>query len=84
VAKPRLEEIMLTKEEKQIVIDALIFSSCCDICANWNKDYQMKMLKIAKRLGTNPSENIELFKGGVYEDEKEAIFIDTNFNIRRA
>jgi hypothetical protein len=38
------------KRNIELAIQALIFSSCPDICANWNKINQEEMLKLAEDL----------------------------------
>jgi len=73
----------LTKEELQIITDALLFSSSCDISANFDgADYLDKMVDIAEKLKSNPSKRLTLYVGGVLEDPIRSMRIGKNFMIK--
>lgn len=61
---------MITKEEAQVIIDALLFSSSVDIVADWGDDKEEKFIKVAQKLAkefkASPSKDICLF-GSNYE-----------------
>lgn len=77
----------LTKKELAYVIEALLFSSCVDICTQWDDEDAENLTKIAKKLQGRKNvelENIELF--GIaknYEDKKTAEYIKKNFKINK-
>ena len=71
----------LTKEELQIITDALLFSSCCDISADFDDADFKRMVDIAEKLKSNPSKRVKLYVGGVYEDQELAERIGKNFLI---
>lgn len=64
---------MLTKKEAQDIVDALLFSSSSDICADWKKARYVGFAKLAKKVasefGVNPSEDIFLFGDNLYEEK---------------
>jgi hypothetical protein len=81
----------LTLESHQIeqIIDALIFSNCCDVCADGleegNYREQLNRLELAKLLkdttGIDCSDKLYIF-GNDFEDKKGVDFIRESFNIR--
>jgi len=73
----------LTKEEVQIITDALLFSSSCDIDADFSdSSYLDRMVEIAEKLKSNPSKRLNLYVGGVFEDEERSKRIGSNFLIK--
>ena len=74
--------IKLSKEEKQIITDALLFTSCCDISANFSPNYLNRMVSVAKKLKSNPSKRLSLYMGGVFEEEDRAKDISKSFLIK--
>jgi hypothetical protein len=77
----------LTKKELAYVIEALLFASCCDICAEWEDEDIDQFVAIAKKI--QGRKNVELKKihlFGVaknYEDKKTASYIKKNFKINK-
>jgi len=72
----------MTEEEKQIVVEALLFASSVQVCANWTPERQAKMIDIAKELGAQPSGEIEFWKDDYEEDEPWASRIPEEFQIK--
>jgi len=73
----------LTKEELQTITDALLFTSSCDISANFDDDnYLDGMVDIAEKLGSDPSKRLSIYMGGVLEDEERSKRIGKNFLIK--
>jgi len=73
----------LTKEELQIITDALLFASTCDIDADFSDDsYLDRMVDVAEKLKSNPSQRLSIYVGGKFEDEKRAKRIGKNFHIK--
>ena len=67
---------MLTKKEAQDIVDALLFSSTCDICADWERPRYAQFAKLAKKVAdefkVDPSKDIYLFGSGIYEEKHSA------------
>jgi hypothetical protein len=72
----------ISKEERQMILDALLFTSSCDITADFDDEYLDKLVEIAKKLGGNPSQRLSIFMGGVLEDEERSKDIAKNFLIK--
>jgi hypothetical protein len=54
-----MEETNLNLEELKIILESLIFSANADICAEWYKEDQEKILNLAKKI-KNLHPNIKL------------------------
>ena len=69
-----MKGIQFTTEEKQLLVEALLFSSVTDICAEWTDRQSRAMIEIAKRLNNEDTKlyNIYLFEGGVFDTPKAA------------
>lgn len=63
-----------TVEEKQLIVEALLFSSTVDICAEWTPKQNALMIDLAKRLNETEVKlnTIYLFEGGVFDDDEIA------------
>jgi hypothetical protein len=60
----------LTIEEKQLLVEALLFSSVTDICAEWTPKQNQLMVDLAKRFN-DPNvrlSNIYLFESGPFDN----------------
>lgn len=64
-----MKGIQFTLEEKQLLIEALLFTSCTDVCSEHTKIHQIKMLDLAKKLNTDvgPLHNVYVYP--MEEDE---------------
>jgi len=65
-----MKGIQLTLEEKQLLVEALLFSSITDICAEWTPKQNQLMVELAQKLN-NPDiklSNIYLFEGGPFDN----------------
>ena len=67
-----MKGIQFTTEEKQLVIEALLFSSITDVCAEWTRKNEKQMLDLATKLNDADTKlsNIYLFDEGVFENAK--------------
>jgi hypothetical protein len=76
----------LTKEELNLALEAILFASCVDICAEWDEKDNKKLIDIAIKLkGSNDVklEKIKLFGlPKLYEDKDNAKKIKKNFEIQ--
>lgn len=63
-----------TVEEKQLIVEALLFSSSVDVCAEWTPKQNALMVDIAKRLNETEIKlnTVYLFEGGMFDDEQLA------------
>jgi len=65
-----MKGIQLTTEEKQLLVEALLFSSITDICAEWTPKQNQLMIELAQKFN-NPEtklSNIYLFEGGPFDN----------------
>lgn len=69
-----MKGIQFTSEEKQLLVEALLFSSITDICAEWTDKQTQLMVELAKRLNNEDSKlyNIYLFELGGFDNPKMA------------
>jgi len=65
-----MKGIQLTIEEKQLLVEALLFSSITDICAEWTPKQNQIMVDLAKKLNNTDVKlnNIYLFEGGPFDN----------------
>jgi hypothetical protein len=65
-----MKGIQLTLEEKQLLVEALLFSSITDICAEWTPKQHQLMLELAKKINVPDVRlnNIYLFEGGPFDN----------------
>lgn len=67
----------LTKEDKQLIMSCLIFTSCVETCADYKPEDSLAMIKLAERIkeseGFNFPDNLEIsdFCG---EEDYEEVF----------
>lgn len=76
----------LTDKEKSLMIEALLFASSVDICAEWNGDTLDEFVKIAEKLqdkNTNEMKHIYLSGKAKNFEEFRSKYIKNHFNIKR-
>ncbi len=73
----------MTNNDKQLIVECLLFSSSVQVCANWDAKKQERMLELAKTFGTNPSEDIEFWKDDMEYEEPWATQIPEFFEIKQ-
>jgi hypothetical protein len=77
-----MKGIQLTLEEKQLLIEALLFSSHADICAEWTPKQNLLMVELANKLN-EPNiklNNIYLWDTGIFEGQELAEYVKKTFN----
>ena len=69
-----MKSIQLTTEEKQLIVEALLFSSITDNCAEWTPKQDKLMIELAKKINDVDIklDNVYLFEGGVLDNPKLA------------
>ena len=67
--------------EKQLIVNALLFTGCVDVINNLDEKAQMEMIDIAMKMNTNPTDDVEIY-GDIFEQPKIAKKIIDNFTIK--
>lgn len=73
----------LTKEEKELIVSALLFTACTDVVNDFDEDAQNKMVDIAIKMDADPTMETELF-GTIFDQPDIAKKIINSFAIKRA
>lgn len=66
-----MKGLQFTVEEKQLLLEALLFTMSCDVCSDHTLGHRKKMFEIAKKLN-DPNQklyNIYIYESGISEDE---------------
>lgn len=76
-----MKGIQFTTEEKQLVIEALLFSSITDVCAEWTRKHEKQMVDLAAKLNDTDTKlvNVYLFDEGVLNNPKLAEYTKKMF-----
>lgn len=76
-----MKGIQFTTEEKQLIIEALLFSSITDVCAEWTRKHEKQMVDLAAKLNDTDTKlgNIYLFDEGVLSNPKLAEYTKKTF-----
>jgi hypothetical protein len=69
--------------DRQLIVEALLFSASVQVCANWNDAKQERMVELAKTLGVNPSADIEFWGDDMELEEPWAAQIPKHFEIHQ-
>jgi hypothetical protein len=75
-----MKGLNLTTEEKQLIIEALLFSSSAEVCSEWTPKHNQDMVMLAKKLN-NPEinlTNIYLFDPSSADDKATGL-VQENF-----
>ena len=73
----------MDKNDKQLIVEALLFSASVQVCANWDAEKQERMVELAKTLGAQPSDDIEFWGDDMELEEPWADQIPKNFKIKQ-
>lgn len=73
----------MDNDDKQLIVECLLFSASVQICANWDAAKQERMVELAKTLGVNPSEDIEFWKDDYENEEPWSTQIPEFFEIKQ-
>lgn len=76
-----MKGIQFTSEEKQLLIEALLFASAADVCAEWTAQQTMSLRGLAKKLNDEGIRlsNIYLFGCESYDVSAEAAQVAKEF-----
>ena len=72
-----MKGIQFTKEEKQLLVEALLFTSCTDICSDHTDVHRVKMFELAEKLNLDLGKlyNIYIFTENTTEDKITSLAI---------
>jgi hypothetical protein len=78
-----MKGIQFTLEEKQLIVEALLFTSSADICSDHTEAHRLKMVDIAIKLNESLGKlyNIYLYKTSIVEDNTTNIIMEKIKNI---
>jgi hypothetical protein len=70
-----MKNLQFTLEEKQLIVEALLFVSATDVCSEHTQVHRIKMLEIAEKLNENLGKlhNIYLFTESAAEPESQYV-----------
>jgi hypothetical protein len=71
----------MEQNDKQLIVDCLLFSASVQICANWDEEKQTRMVELAKTIGAQPSKDIEFYADDYELEEPWASQIPKHFDI---
>ena len=73
----------MEQNDKQLIVEALLFSASVQVCANWGEERQARMVELAKTFGVNPTEEIEFYADDYELEEPWAAQIPKHFDIQQ-
>lgn len=66
-----MKGLQFTIEEKQLLLESLLFTLSCDVCSDHTEEHRRRMFELAKKLN-DPElrlHNVYVYESGVSEDE---------------
>jgi hypothetical protein len=72
----------MEQNDKQLIVDCLLFSASVQVCANWDEEKQARMVELAKTIGAQPSKDIEFWSDDYELEEPWASQIPEHFDIQ--
>lgn len=78
-----MKGIQFTLEEKQLIVEALLFTSSADICSDHTDAHRIKMVEIATKLNEALGKlyNIYMYKNSIVEDATTDIILEKFNNV---
>lgn len=80
-----MKSINFSLEESQLIIEALLFAACTDVCSDHTEAHRAKMLELASNLNTKFDKpglhNIFLFKDNPIEDKEFTFLVEAFPNL---
>lgn len=78
-----MKGIQFTQEEKQLIVEALLFTSSADICSDHTDAHRIKMVEIATKLNEALGKlyNIYMYKNSIVEDATTDIILEKFNNV---
>ena len=77
-----MKGLQLTLEEKQLLLESLLFTMSCDVCSDHTLGHRKKMFELAKKINDPDLKlfNIYIYESGISEDEIESKKIIKEFS----
>ncbi len=72
----------MDNDDKQLIVDCLLFSSSSQVCSNWDVEKHARMVELAKTIDAQPSEDIEFWADDYELEEPWATQIPEEFEIK--
>jgi len=65
-----MKGLQLNTEEKQLLVESLLFTAHCDVCSDHTVTHRKRLLELAEKINdkNNKLHNIYLYDTGVTED----------------
>lgn len=78
-----MKGIQFTQEEKQLIVEALLFTSSADICSDHTDAHRLKMVDIATKLNEALGKlyNIYMYKNSIVEDATTDVILEKFNNV---
>ncbi len=80
-----MKNINFSIEESQLIIEALLFAACTDVCSDHTEAHRAKMIELASNLNSKFDKpqlhNIFLFKDNPVEDKEAALLTEAFPNL---
>jgi len=76
-----MKSIDLTQEEQNLITEALLFSATGDMCSNWTKKDDVKLLALAAKIKGTTS-NLYVMESPYDDDATETVVKDFNIPVK--
>lgn len=78
-----MKGIQFSLEEKQLIVEALLFTSSADVCSDHTEAHRIKMIDIAAKLNDTLGKlyNIYVYKNSIVEDNTTNMIVEKFNNI---
>jgi hypothetical protein len=78
-----MKGLQFTTEEKQLLIEALLFTSCSEVCSDHTDVHRLKMISLAEKINDVPNKlyNIYTYKTNVDDDKFTDLAIEKFTNL---
>jgi hypothetical protein len=65
-----MKGLQLNTEEKQLLVESLLFAASCDVCSDHTPVHRKRMVELAEKVNDRNIKlhNIYMYKTGVFED----------------
>jgi len=65
-----MKGLQLNSEEKQLLVESLLFTASCDVCSDHTPVHRKRMLELAERINDKNSKlyNIFIYETGISDD----------------
>ncbi len=77
-----MKGFQFTAEEKQLIVESLLFSASCDVCSDHTNKHREQMVKLAEKINDTNQKlyNIYIYETDLLDDKKITEKIIKNFS----